>query len=586
MHALLLLLGGAWAADPAVPAREIPPSVLVELQLLENRFELALASDCPPDVCYSKGCVWLDHAVADQPRARSMPGLSEEPGPSPVDAQAYLTLAQCSFAHEPSLDAAHSQAIVRRLQTRLTHGWTVVTVDQQALSPLGEAAPEDTDTPVEEPVAAPVTPPAPEEWTAASAAHELWDQLLPDVWWMVGIGLFTAAATTLIWSWRRVGRVSAEEEALLREMAGPEPVDVTTDGPAADSVTPAVDPFVAAQEARWKATLSAVDPAHPDPELQALVRERLRAGDLPFLAKAVLRFPAQFPALFPSDGETATAKLELAALLQTVDVAALPDDTAFFTALQRHALAATLTTQPDARIVRSLREDFGAAGLAELIGRLSPRLGALLFAWTPPLEQHETVRLLSVAQVAELASQLLRSNRMDPSETQALFEALRGARPTDIPAEISDRGATFDAPAALAVLLPWLPAASRVAVFEDALQRTHGVLPAWTRGILTADMVLHLPTEARADLLLEIELEPLAAWLSLQDADTRARLSDGLPDALRRALQSAEAPPSRERQLSLAGRARRDLARGLQRQLARLQVPFESVVVPGEDTQP
>ncbi len=585
MKALVLLVGLAYAA-PAVPTRQIPPEVLVELQLLENRFEVALATDCDSGLCYSKGCVWLDHAVADRPRASSMPGLGAEPGPSAGDAQQYLTQVQCSFANERALPNATAQALVRRLQTRLTRGWTVVTVDHEVLPPLVAEVPVEVEPEAEpEP---PPPPPAPVAWTAADAVHELWNTLLPDFFWMIGLGLVTFAATLLIWAWRRVGRASVEEQALLAELQQPEPPPPAPTPVSAETTVEEEDrAFVAAQEANWKATLQAMDPARPDPQLQALVRERLRAGDLPLLAKAVLRFPDHFPAIFPNDGETATAKLELAELLQNVDAATLPGDVAFFTALQRHALAATLTSQPDARIVRSLREDFGAAGLVELINQLPARIGALLFALSPPSEQHEMVRLLAVPQAAGLCHQLLRSNRMDPSETRALFEVLRGTRgegvgapvaPTGPASEITDRGVTFDAAGAVSVLLSSLPAQDRVELFDDALRRTHGSLPAWTRGILTADMLFTLSREARADLLLELDTEPLAAWLSLVDSDARARLLEGLPDSLRVSIQAASVFPSRTRQLSLAGRGRRELARGLQGQLARARIPFERAV--------
>ena len=592
MHGLVLLTGLlqlASAASPAVPSRTIPPAVLVELRLLENRFEMALATDCDPGLCYSKGCVWLDHAVADQPRSSSMPGLAQEPGPSLVDAQEYLTQAQCSFAHEPTLDNARAQALVRRLQTRLTRGWTVVVVEHEGLPPLLPAPPAEAalEAPPD-PAVAP--PPAPVEWTFADAGHELWNTLLPHFFWMIGLGLFTIAAAVLIWAWRRVGQASVEDQALLAQLSQPEPASPPDPARSAEDATNDSDrAFVAEQEESWRATLEAMDPAQPDPELQALVRERLRAGDLPLLAKAVLRFPDHFPAIFPNDGETATAKLELAELLQTVDATALPGDVAFFTSLRRHALAATLSSQPDARIVRSLREDYGAAGLVEIIGQLPARIGALLFALSPPVEQHEMVRLLSAAQATRICQQLLRSNRMDPSETRALFAVLGGARgeaaaSDALPSgEISDRGATFDAAGALAVLLSSLPPRDRAALFDDALARTHGNLPAWTRGILTAEMLFTLPLEARADLMLELEAEPLAAWFSLVDTDTRSRLLDGLPDALRVSIQAASVVPSRARQLSLAGRGQRDLARGFQRQLARARIPFERAVGSDEE---
>ncbi len=579
--ALVLASPQASAAPSAVPARQIPPEVLVELQELENRFELALAADCAGDVCYSKGCAWVDHAVADRPRASSMPGLAAEPGPSATDAQHYLTQAQCSFANESSLPNATAQALVRRLQTRLTRGWTVVSVDHEVLPPLVVEPPVEAEQ-VAEPE--PVVPPPPKEWTFEDAAHELWDTLLPHFAWMIGLGLVTFATIVLTWAFRRVGRASIEEQALLAQLNQPDPGPPT---PVQASAEPAQDDeddaFVAEQEASWTEKLAGIDPANPDPELQALVRERLRAGDLPLLAKAVLRFPKQFPAIFPNDGETATAKLELAELLQGVDAASLPGDKEFFTALQRHALAATLTSQPDARIVRSLREDFGAAGLVELMRRLPDRIGALLFALSPPVEQHEMARLLPVARATALCGQLLRSNRMDPSETRALFEALRSASGAGADAllagtGVSDRGATFDAAGALAVLLSSLPPAERAAAFDEARSRNQGSLPAWMRSILTPDMLLALPREARADLFLELETEPLAAWLSLVETDTRERLLDGLPESFRSSIQAASVFPSRARQLALANRGRRELARSFQGQLARARIPFERVV--------
>ncbi|MFZ5479436.1 MAG: hypothetical protein ACOZNI_21910 [Myxococcota bacterium] len=586
---MIALLAAAALAAPAVPSREIPAEVLVELQLLENRFELALAADCDPALCFAKGCTWLDHAVADRPPDRSMPGLADEPGPSAATAQPYLTRAQCSFAHEPTLDAAHAQALVRRLQTRLSGGWTVVSVEREALSALpveepAEAAPEEV------PEATPPAPPPTPPWTD-TAGRELWATLLPHFWWMIGAGLATAAATTLIWAWRRVGRATVEEQALLAELTQPEAPPAAEPPPAAEAAAGEADrAFVAEQEKAWRATLEAMDPEHPAPELQALVRERLRAGDLPLLAKAVLRFPDHFPAIFPHDGETATAKLELAELLRTVDASSLPGDVAFFTALQRHALAARLSSQPDARIVRSLREDFGAAGLAELVRQQPPRVGALLFALSPPIEQHEMARLLPAARAKELCRQLLRSNRMDPSETRAVFEVLRAARGESSatavpPTEITDRGATFDAAGALAVLLPSLPPLDRASLFDDALDRAQGNLPAWTRAILVPEMLFALHPESRADLLLEIEAEPLAAWLSLVDAETRARLLDGVPDTLRATIQATSVFPSRERQLSLASRGRRDLARSFVRQLARARIPFERALRPDTEAE-
>ena len=87
----LVATARAGADDGAPPARTIPPSVLAEVQGVNDRFELALATDCTGGRCYSKGCRYVSHAVADRRATTSMPGLGAEPGPGAVEAQAWLT---------------------------------------------------------------------------------------------------------------------------------------------------------------------------------------------------------------------------------------------------------------------------------------------------------------------------------------------------------------------------------------------------------------------------------------------------------------------------------------------------------------
>ncbi len=590
---LSLLMSSALAQAPRVPSRQIPPSVLVELQLLENRFDLALAADCDSDRCFSKGCSYLDHAVADRPRSASMPGLDQESGPGSVAAQEYLTQASCAFAHEKSLEAKDIQTLVRRLQAKLSSGWTVVTVSGAPLEPLPgylreppeepPPAPEPaTETP--EPVAEPTaTPP----WSE-TAGRELWAELLPHFFWMIGVLLVAMVGAFLLWAWRRVGVVSAEEQALLAQLTAAEvepaaPAEVTVEG----SPLEEAEAYVEEQREAWQARLEAMDPEDPEPELVALIRQLLRAGETPLLAKAVMLFPERFPAAFPHGGDVATAKLELAGYLERVRAEELPSDREFFESLERHALAAALLTQRDARVVASLQQDFGAAGLVDLMRRMSPRMGGLLFALAPQEEQQEVTRLLSPGEIAQTAEWLLRSNRMDTEETAQLFSMLGGdARSASHPArleggEVTDRGAAFDAAGALSVLLSALASPQRAQLFAGALQRFGGS-PHWYRDILVADMLLALPDEARTDLLLELELQPLAAWLTQQSPAARSRVLAGVPASLTAALDSAAQFPSRTGQLALAARGRRALARGFQRQLSRARVPFEQVLVPQE----
>ncbi|MBX2799673.1 MAG: hypothetical protein KTR31_18490 [Myxococcales bacterium] len=597
MVTLFVWTTAAWAQT--VPDRRIPPTVLAELRLLENRFEVALATDCDSERCFSKGCAYVDHAVADQPQETSLPGLSTDPGPGSVAPQEYLTRARCSFAYEDSVESRDVQALSRRLQAKLSKAWTVVSVDGQKLSALPtylqeppEPEPEPEPEVEEEPEPEP-EPEVEEEWSLALAARELWTNLLPHFFWMIAVVLGTLAGTALIWAYRRIGRQSIEEQMLLAEIGrdpGGAPMVGEVEATEMDSMLDAE--FVAKQDAAWTTRLEEMDPADPDPEIRALVRELLLAGELPLLAKAVLRFPSSFAAAFPEGGEVAQPKLELAAYLKGAKTVEMPNDVEFFKSLNRHALAAAVSSQADARIVRSLREDFGASGLAMLVGRMAPRPGALIFALAPPETQHEMVRLLEPQQVATMAEQLLLSNRMDPSETAYLFEVLTALRnnaampPAPPMAEVSDRGSPFDAQGALSLLLESVNPARRAALFGAALQRFHGSLPSWHRSILLADMLFELPDEGRTDLMLEVDIDALAAWISILDPESQHRLQMGLPDALRNSLRAVSAFESREQQLALAQQGRKALAAGFQRQLVRANMSFESVVHPSAGSFP
>ena len=583
---MALALGAAspaWAQK--VPRRQIPPAVLAELAQLQSDFDLALATDCHPELCFPRDCVYVDHAVIDRPRATSLPGLGGVPGPGSVEPQEFLTRASCSFAHEPTIEPEDAQILVRRLQSKVSGGFVVVSVAHQLLeeAPQSLRDPDalhaDDEVPEVEPVE-PVEPP-PEVWSASVALRELWTTLLPHTAWMIGIVMVTLAGTMLVWAFRRVGKDSLEDQLLLAQMANGDLG--STDGEEPEGDTDGA--YFAAEQARWGHRLAHIDEVDPDHELQALVREPLRSGDRALLAKAILTFPS-LTAAFPDGGELAEAKLDLADYLKRVDPAELPSDADFYRTLSQHALSAAVAAQDDARIMRSLREDFGAAGLAALVSRLPARQGALLYALAPSDEQHEMLRLLRAEEIRALAERLLRSNRMHPKESSHLFEVLHAVRqdhtlppPPPEPA-VSDRGARFDAAGAVSVLLSALDLRTRRQLFRDALQRFGGSIPSWYRRILVADMLFELPNESLADVLLGVDAEALAAWLKLLDANTQGKVAGVLPRAAAASISAVTVFPSRERQLALAGQGRRALASAFYGQLERQGRSLEQVFVP------
>ena len=578
---LTLLLGltaPAFGAEGAPPRRAVPAQVLQEVDELERRFEQALAIDCAVERCFPTGCTYVDHAVADRPRGGSLPGLGDPgAGPGSVEAQAWLTRAQCGYAHEPAAASEDVRVLTRRLQTRVSTGWTTVSVSARSLDELPDYFRDAPDAPDEDAAEEPLveTPEAPEPLTAGLAGRQLWDELLPHAFWMLGIALLTIAGTIMVWATRRVGQPSIEERMLLAEIDQPTPATVQAD----DAPAPESDPWVAEQDALWKARLAEASNASA---LQTLARQRLKAGDIPLLAKAMLRFPDQFPDIFPSGGDVAAAKLALADFLEDVDPDALPTDADFFAALNRHAAAATLSTQGDAELVRRLRDDFGAAGLAELTTRLSGRAGALLFALAPPESRSDVVGLLSPRTIADMVGGLLRSNRMSTTETGHLFAVLSGKPPTAAPTEVTDRGTEFDAASAVSDLLERLAPSTRQALFASALRRSNGKLPRWTTGIFTTDMLQALPQEAQADLLLGVPVEGLAAWVDTLSTTAADEVRTAMPDSLASSVRAVSRTGTPEQRVRHADAGRAAIAIAFQQQLARLERRFEDVVAPPE----
>lgn len=584
-------LAGA-QTPPAVPDRQVPPTVVAELRALQHRFESALAQDCAPERCFPKGCTYGQHSVADRPQSTALPGLAEEKGPGSVPTQEYLTLARCTFAHERSLSTRDARALVRRLQTKLSAGWTVVEVSGQRLQPISAKlrdAPEPPKPEVPDPVEPPAPPPEPPPpvWELPVAMRELWVSLLPHFSWMIAVIMGTVAAMLLIWGWRRLGRISPEEQAMLSQMSqAPETEEEDPESTEAQPIEAeeVEDPFVGEQRIYWIDRFA--DPADgPDADIQALIAQWLRAGELGLLSKAVLTFPESFPSAFPDGGEYAESKLRFSEYLRDVDEGDLPSELIFYTKLKQHALSASLARHSDAKGMASLRADFGAAGLVRFIAAMPARYGAILYAHASVEDQFEASRLLSQTQVADLAEQLLQSNRMSRSEAEYVVALLAASESgQEIPApprnvEVSDQGTTFEASAALSILLPLTESPERSALLANARDRFGGTFPGWYKDILYPQLLVQLNDEARADLLLEVEVQGLAGWLSVISAGDRDAVLNGMSSTLHNAIRASSVFNSRAEQLDRSRQGRLQLASALHKQLARSGTPFETLMV-------
>jgi hypothetical protein len=589
-----------------IPQKHIPPPVLMELRALEGQFDLALSRDCAPERCVSKGCAYRDHVVVDMPRATSLPGINQAEGPGSVPVQEYLTQARCEFAHEKSVAARDVQALVRRLEQRLSKGWLQVTVGRQILDPISPAL-SQSPPPRPEPVAPPpaVAPPEqqpqppPPRWEGDVALRELWLSLLPHFSWMIAVVLATLATLLIIWGLRRLGRESIEERAMAAQLSAgafakqePDAATATPNGEEKERAEreareQSAAGFVGEQQRLWNDRVAQAELGKDDGVVVALVRQWLRAGEFDLLAKAILLFGDRLTLGFASDSELAVRKVEFAEHLRALDPQRLPSDAEFFRTLNQHAISSSLLSQSDAAIYRSLREELGTAGVAQLIERLPSRLGALLFALAPGDCQDQVARVLPRDRRLQISGELLSSNRISREEREYLFAALDAARTgrplPSIPAApanaITDRGQEVGAAEALSILLAHIEPEDRQGLFAQAFERSGGALPRWYEDILHPAMLLKLPADLRGDLLLEIDIKGLAAWCSIQNPTWQRTFVDSLAPSLQTALRSrANSAFSRADQLRLARAGHNELVAALKRLLAQGRLSFWELV--------
>lgn len=596
------LVALAQSSATPVPEKHIPAPVLMDLRALEGQFDLALSRDCAPEKCISKGCSYRDHAVVDLPRGSSLPGLPQDQGLGAVPPQEYLTAARCEFAHEKSLPQKDIQALVRRLEQRLSKGWLQVTVARQILEPISPLLAQSPPPPPEPtpPVKAepPAPPPTPVKWDWDVALRELWVGLLPHFSWMIAVVLGTLAVLMIVWGGRRLGRESIEEKAMLAQLqAGTLP---GMNAPKEEAPKPAVPvedeaaaqkrlaeqnqegAFVSEQQKLWLDRIDDAQLGKGESGVAELLKSWLKAGEFAYLAKAIFLFGDKIPLTFSSDGALAQQKVEFAEFMKSLDEKRLPSDAEFFRVLNHHSISSSLLAQSDAESYRSLKEEFGSDGISHLIESLPARNGALLFALVPTDAQHEVARALSPELRQQVADQLLHSNRISSQEREHLFETLDNARrgqPLRMPAEagaheIVDRGLQFDAAGALSVLCAHLPADTRKALFTRALKRSGGGYPLWYEDILYPDMLLKLPAEVRADLLLSVDIKGLAAWTASQPSGWQETFLGQLSATLQNAIRASSGLGDRYAQLEYARRGQHELSGELKKLASRGALSF------------
>jgi hypothetical protein len=119
--------------------------------------------------------------------------------------------------------------------------------------------------------------------------------------------------------------------------------------------------------------------------------------------------------------------------------------------------------------------------------------------------------------------------------------------------------------------------AERPGLFTRALHGSASA-PLWFEDIFFGEMVMKLQVEQRKDLLLDVDVRALAAWLGLQDMEWQRAFVAQMSPAMATAVRNNSGFSSRAEQLRLARRGHQEIVRALKSQYAKGRASFLDLV--------
>jgi|GEM_PF-612267 len=567
-----------------VPRSQLPAAIQASLRSFENQFELALAQDCPAEKCFPRGCVYLSHESVDRAKDAALPGLGDgqaAPG-AQGPTQEYLTAARCEYAYENTLPAKDIATLSKRLEQKLSRGYTTIGIESKPLpalpstlkqtpTPANAATPSPSATPTvgATPGATPTGAAELASKEAGDPLRELWRSLLPHFSWMIAILLGTTAVAVIIWAFRRLGRETPEERALMASLLetdahatsqtedkneqgnGKETGEGVENAESQSSKGPSSDAILRSYGTPgvWKSRMTA-EPL----VFEGVVRRWLREKDFASIAKLALGSQEEFRRVLPSGEEFALERAELADFMSSISIAALPSDEEFAGILSNALVASYVSEQEGDELVtlaRLLREQFGSEGFADIIRQTTDRLGAVLFAVIPAWRQSDTAQLLPMNKRIGLVASLSATPRASQAEVTSVLRvvnaAVRGEAVPVAPAGDAAKdsklvgvshGRDLQCGQALSALLPLLPKETRRAFVREEQLRFEGATPPWCDGLFYPEMLSSLSSDARNGIFLQLDARDIAVWSLGLAPELRKSLLTDLPGSLGAVVQS------------------------------------------------
>jgi hypothetical protein len=110
------------------------------------------------------------------------------------------------------------------------------------------------------------------------------------------------------------------------------------------------------------------------------------------------------------------------------------------------------------------------------------------------------------------------------------------------------------------------------------LKRSSGAFPSWYQDILYPDMLLKLPKDVQADMLLEVDVKVLAGWSSVQHPAWRESFISRLAPSMQNAVRANMAFSSPADQFRMARHGHDELVSAMKRLVAGGRVSFTELV--------
>jgi len=517
---ILLALGSlsshGHAQSGITPKEKIPAEMLLQLNALDLNFANLVSKECGPDQCIHRGCVYLKHEVVTLKSGSSLPGLSMGQDNAMEDSspQYFLSQARCEYAYEPSLESDAVKKLDERFTAKLSKGILRVSIKSFALPERPKSTMLTDAKVVEEGIVA--------KFLNEYLAH------------LIFIALALILFLVIVWSLRRLGKDSMEDELRMLQLKK-DIEDSTKEQKVEINQAEELQKRVVALQDYFKENQS---------KLKTIVKkwlENLEFGKISYASHLFARTGIE---MLPSESHFLQKKI----LLQKYIAEEFDFQNGHMseTVKELEEISSYVDCLFDERAERiaTFFTNCHPKGLSQIMGAVHPDVAAALLILAPYQIQKETLTYSSTALKFLLTKRLLSNPHVSESELRLVEQTMIATEegrqpPKEAPANQFEFGTPMEVVETLSLLMGSISAESRKEIWEDAISKNGGRIPAWVGGVFYNDMLQNLNEHQLKSLFLECDAKKLAAWYAQQlPENIKSKLKSILPESYMKTMAS------------------------------------------------